>query len=138
MDGENHVVAAAQVGDGLLAVWQSDGSVLLLAEGLQGEYGAQVVPLAGKGAIERANGQVGVVRFEKPPRMLLAMSDGVADDFFPPEEHLPNLLKHLAPLYQRYDADAELLRYEKRGSFDDRTLVVLWPGRETPRKEADV
>lgn len=130
VEGASHTVAAAQVGDGLLAAWQSDGSVLPLAEGLQGEYGAQVVPLTGKGAVERALGQAQLFRFESEPRLLLAMTDGVADDFFPPEEHLPKLLEHLLPVCRREDADAallELLRYEKRGSFDDRTLVMLCP-----------
>jgi len=131
VDRGSDLVATAQVGDGLLAAWQADGSVRTLAEAAQGEYGAQVVPLTQNGAAERAVTQAQIRRMEPPPRMLLAMTDGVADDFFPPEQNLPKLLEHLDRVALRQDADTallDLLRYEKRGSFDDRTLVMLFPG----------
>jgi hypothetical protein len=58
------------------------------------------------------------------------MTDGVSDDFYPPAKELPRLVRHIPQAIGHGDETSaktllELIGYRKRGSFDDRTLVVL-------------
>jgi hypothetical protein len=68
------------------------------------------------------------------PHGFLIATDGVADDLIPLADNGPILAAELARL-AALDGDAgvllgEVLDYEKRGSFDDRTLVMAWRRRE--------
>jgi hypothetical protein len=70
--------------------------------------------------------------FVAPPRGFLIATDGVSDDLIPLTDNGPILageLAGIAALEGGVDAGvrlAEVLDYEKRGSFDDRTLVMAW------------
>jgi hypothetical protein len=60
----------------------------------------------------------------------LVATDGVSDDLIPLAENGPILAQELRAV-AAITSDAgkrlgELLDYEKRGSFDDRTLVIAW------------
>lgn len=128
------VVAAMQVGDGLLAIQHADGTLESLAESDSGAFGGETYFLTSKPA-EAWLGR-GVVRhLQEPPMMLAAMSDGVADDFIPYDKHLPALYKNLGKVVAHKTANPEsdagqlllqLISYDKRGSFDDRTLVMFY------------
>ena len=128
-----HAIGSIQVGDGLIALKSQDGVIESLAERDSGTYGGETYFLTSRPAehwLER-----GVVRrLEQPPKFLVAMSDGVADDFIPYETYLPGLFDELEKLVapdgaqnKRVDqALLDLIGYDKRGSFDDRTLVMLY------------
>ena len=63
---------------------------------------------------------------------LVIATDGVMDDFMPPYGKLENLYEFLRPLYTANQPAHWLLDwlgYERRGSFDDRTLVALVPNK---------
>jgi hypothetical protein len=131
---DGHVIGSLQVGDGLIAIKYPDGTVEPLAERDSGAFGGETYFLTSKPA-EAWLGRGEARRLEEPPEMLVAMSDGVADDFIPYEKHLPALFRNLDKIVAReegyHDGDAaqvllQLIGYDKRGSFDDRTLVMLY------------
>lgn len=130
---DSHVIGSIQVGDGLIAIKYRDGTIEPLAERDSGIHGGETYFLTSQPVevwLER-----GKVRLlEEPPELLVAMSDGVADDFIPYKRHLPVLFGTLEKVTAREegfrdgDEDQVLLQligYDKRGSFDDRTLVML-------------
>lgn len=125
--------AALQVGDGAIALW--DGAVTLLGEADHGQSSGETRFLTTPGMEAEL---VGRVKFsiKQGLQALAVMSDGVSDDFFPESTRLSELFTQVLPLVQNTgDAGAALvswLGYEKRGSSDDRTLVVGWPGSQEP------
>jgi hypothetical protein len=53
----------------------------------------------------------------------------VADDFIPFEAYLPKLFEGLKKITEQESSEEallELLGYDKRGSFDDRTLTLIY------------
>src|SRR5690606_11868748 len=79
-----HRVATAQIGDGLLAAFRRDGTILVLETPDQGHFSGETYFLT---SIPSAGQVVGRVHVHEQPldgiEMLLAMTDGVADDFWP-------------------------------------------------------
>ena len=73
------------------------------------------------------------VKFSLPQdlRATLLVTDGVSDDYFPEDKRLGEVFDAVKPLVQNApDAAAALLSwlgYEKKGSSDDRTLILSWP-----------
>jgi len=129
-----HVVGAIQVGDGLIAVQCQDGSLEPLAERDSGTFAGETYFLTSR-PLEAWLGRGVVRRLEKPPQLLVAMTDGVADDFFPYGTYLAPLFKALANVIAGSAGDTsgdagqallDLIGYEKRGSFDDRTVVMIY------------
>jgi len=134
VDREGHVIGSIQVGDGLLAIKHRGGAIEPLAERDSGMHGGETYFLTSRPA--ESWSERGTVRLlQEPPEFLVAMSDGVADDFIPYDRHLPSLLGALDKITAREegfrdgDEDQVLLQLigcDKRGSFDDRTLVMLY------------
>jgi hypothetical protein len=131
---DGHVLGSIQVGDGLIAVQYQDGSIEPLAERDSGAFGGETYFLTSR-PVEDWLGRGAVRRLEQPPKLLAAMSDGVADDFIPYDKHLHGLFATLGKVvgreegYREGDVAQVLLRligYDKRGSFDDRTLVMVY------------
>ncbi len=133
-----HIVASTQVGDGLMAIQYADGSIEPLAERDSGAFGGETYFLTSKpiAAWQRRS----LVRHcVQPPTLLVAMTDGVADDFIPYEQYLSvlmqNLRKNVASKVEAGSGNPDeillqLLDYDRRGSFDDRTLVMLYQDGE--------
>lgn len=134
---EGHIVGVAQVGDGLVAAELGDGKIVTLGEPDVGETAGVTFFLTSK-HWKKWIDRVSVKTLEEPPLLLTAMCDGVADDFIPFEKHLSKLfagLKQVIEQKQPEEALLELLGYEKRGSFDDRTLTLLYQaGAESTRQ----
>ena len=134
---EGHIVGVAQVGDGLVAAKRGDGNIVLLGEPDVGETAGVTFFLTSK-HWKKWIDRISVEVLEEPPQLLTAMCDGVADDFIPFEKHLSKLfvgLKRVIEQKQPETALLELLGYEKRGSFDDRTLTLLYQaGAESTRQ----
>jgi hypothetical protein len=147
--GPGGVLAAVQVGDGVVAARAADGTVRVLGGGGGGEFSGEVscfVP----DACADARGAEAVVVPLGDVTEVLAATDGVEDPFYPLGRTGPALFAQLregtaAPLdgFQRQPPVgpvagpaapdgpeaarrlAEWLGYEKRGENDDRTLVLL-------------
>ncbi len=139
------VVGAVQVGDGAVGLYHEDGSCLILGEADHGAYASETRFLTTPRIEERLEGRA-VVAVRPGLRAVALMTDGVADDFFPEKTRLaelfgadavegltgpqggplPGVLRGPARDPREGQALAEWLRYEKRGSSDDRTLVLLY------------
>jgi len=122
-----NLIGVAQVGDGLLAVQFTDGEVAPLGNPESGEYSGQTYFLTNhqKGSFKN---NVSVLKPDKDLKYFFVMTDGVADDLYPPTERLPGLIKAIPEvIVSDYPDKAllELINYNRPGSFDDRTLVVV-------------
>lgn len=131
-----NLIGVAQVGDGLMAAQLEDRRIYLLGSPDTGEYSGQTLFLTNYSFDDLPSR----VDAPKPPgsiQLLLTMTDGVADDLYPHKEMIPALARELAGRMAEVNppqALLELIRYERPGSFDDRTLVVLCE----PRKLANL
>lgn len=128
---EQRVVGVAQIGDGLLAAEMADGTTVVLAEPDVGPTASATWFLTSKPWQEWQN-RVVVQQLAHPPRLLAAMCDGVADDFIPYDQYLQvlfaNLKQQVIDTAEPAATLLDLLGYEKRGSFDDRTLTLIYQG----------
>lgn len=121
--------AAIQVGDGAIALDCASGLKLLGAAD-HGQHSSETRFLTTNGMDADFLNRV---KFSMPTdlRATLVVSDGVSDDYFPEEKRLTEVFEAVTPLAQDADdAGATLLQwlgYEKKGSSDDRTLVLSWP-----------
>jgi hypothetical protein len=151
------LVGALQVGDGAIGLYTGSGACRVLGEADHGAYSSETRFLTTPGIDEELEQRTAFAL----PQGLLAlamMTDGVADDFFPEAERLLALFEGdpaldletpqgrplRGVLYdaladpRQGEALAEWLQYQKRGSSDDRTLLLLYrPGaakanRDTP------
>ena len=129
-DEQGSVVGIVQVGDGLVAAEFTNGKIVSLAEPDVGETAGVTVFLTSehwKDWLDR----ISVQPIQAKIRLLVAMCDGVADDFIPFERHLPELFAalHRSVLANQENPEGALLDflgYDKRGSFDDRTLTLVY------------
>ena len=127
---DKQLCAAIQIGDGAIALDCQSG-LKMLGEADHGQHSSETRFLTTSG-IEAS--LASRVKFSLPDdlRATLVVSDGVSDDYFPEDKRLPELFDAVKPLAQNADdagkALSEWLGYEKKGSSDDRTLVLSWPG----------
>lgn len=123
------IIGIAQVGDGLIAAQDSDGTPRKLIDGDSGEVAGATVFLNN---VKNRNwdSRIKVYKPEQNPRLVAAMTDGIADDVLESEQNFRILFDALAHYVREVnpaEAVCNWLAYEKRGSFDDRTIVVLYP-----------
>jgi hypothetical protein len=137
--------AGLQIGDGAIALWDEAGLTLLgIAD--HGQHSSETRFLTTKGVEAEFAARV---KFSIKPglRAFALMTDGVSDDYFPEEKRLGQVFEAVLPVLQtESDGGAVLvswLGYEKKGSSDDRTLVVGWkdapvePEREAQHGDSD-
>jgi hypothetical protein len=142
------IVAAVQVGDGVIGVRTAEGC-RILGEADHGAYSSETRFLTTPGIDEQWERRV-VIALAADLQAVVVCTDGVADDFYPEDHRLIELFTG-DPIPEMHQADApmrgldhvvlpktraelalsEWLGYEKRGSSDDRTLVVMY--RATPQ-----
>jgi hypothetical protein len=123
--------AALQSGDGSIALWNDDNTLTLLGEADHGEHSSETRFLTSGGMEAELPARV---KFSIRPNLcaVAVMTDGVADDFFPEPVRFPELFNAILPVVEVEGSPgpgAALLNwigYEKKGSSDDRTLVVCW------------
>jgi len=138
-------VGAIQVGDGAIGLCTADQACTVLGVPDHGAYSSETVFLTAPGIEQQFERRV-FFAVKKGLRCLAIMSDGVADDFFPENRRLVELFsgKPIADLKDRQgnpvvgvmhsvvteprDGKAllEWLQYERKGSSDDRTLVLMY------------
>ena len=141
-------IGALQVGDGAIGVYMG-GECVVLGESDSGAYSGETRFLTTFEIDEQWERRVTLQTLPNVQAVAL-MTDGVADDFFPESQRLVELFSGdpIAGLTAPHGGDvwglnhglltdprggqalAEWLGYERRGSFDDRTLVVLFKKEE--------
>lgn len=139
------LIGALQVGDGCVALLDWDDGVTLLGVADHGEHSSETRFLTTQGVEETFPNRV-FFSVKDRLRCIAAMTDGVSDDFFPEKKRIVELLlgeelpgmrgrdgqpvrgvmRSVAGAEDPHSALLEWLRYEKRGSSDDRTLVLFW------------
>lgn len=127
--GKGDLLAIAQVGDPLLAAWFGGQQIKTLAEADCGAFASESLFLTSPGVMDNYDMRIKVLP-RCSPHMLVLMTDGVANDYYPHEKHLPSLFAELDEKCRGANCDDVLLdwlKYDKRGSFDDRTVVILYP-----------
>ncbi|PQV63581.1 Protein phosphatase 2C [Abditibacterium utsteinense] len=126
--------AALQSGDGGIALWNDDDTLTLLGAADHGEHSSETRFLTSSGMEDELAARV---KFSIRPnlRATAVMTDGVADDFFPETVRFPELFQSVLPLFAENNAPSagsssaallQWINYEKKGSSDDRALVVSW------------
>ncbi len=118
----------AQVGDGLMALQKDDLTHERLGAADVGAAAGETMFL---NDIRHWRERILIYNLQSGlPRMIVSMTDGVADDVLDDEaKNLPMLFERLQQAtgaQSPADAIGAWLAYEKRGSFDDRTLVVVY------------
>ena len=146
--GKNELVGAIQIGDGAVGILTGDGTCTLMGIADHGEYSSETRFLTTPHIEHEFEHRV-LFSIKRDIRCLAAMCDGVSDDFFPEEKRLVELFvgNPISELRTRDDQPAyglmhsvlkkpddgrsllEWLKYEKRQSSDDRTLVVMYRNR---------
>jgi hypothetical protein len=121
-------VATGQVGDGGVAVRMQNGSCAVLGKADHGDYGGETLFLTSHESQLTWQKRANAYRVSEPINALMVASDGVMDDFVPPFGQLPPLFDEVGPMAAEPAPDESLLEwltYERRSSFDDRTLVAI-------------
>lgn len=128
---EQPLLGVAQVGDGGIAAQMSDGSCSLLGIPDRGQFAGESLFLTSSETINNWDQRVRAYEVPQSLGLVVMATDGVMDDFTPPMgAPLDYLFRNLAPIQSEPNSDKWLLdwlNYERRGSFDDRTIVVLFP-----------
>jgi serine/threonine protein phosphatase PrpC len=143
---DKELLTAIQVGDGAIGLIASDG-FRRLGFSDHGEYSAETRFLTSPGIELEFENRV-VFSLPSNIQALALMTDGVSDDFFPEDQKLIELFqgnpiigistKNDEPVFgllQKFtsastgDQLRDWLRYEKRASSDDRTLMLMYRSR---------
>ena len=144
---KKHLVASVQVGDGAIGVFEKGGECTVLGVADHGEFSSETVFLtSGSELVKKPLDQRVLFTLKPNVQCIAVMCDGVADDFFPEEKRLVQLFNG-DPIQDMQTADGnpvqgvmqsvipnprdgktlqEWLTYEKKGSSDDRTLVLMY------------
>ncbi len=122
-----NLVGVAQVGNGLIAAQLEDGRIALLGNPNTREYSGQTYFLTNHKP-EDLPSECETPESPGPIKYFFVMTDGIADDLYPPQDRLPGLIKSM-PLVMAAENPPEylldLINYRRHASFDDRTLVVI-------------
>ena len=131
MDGGHGRVGRVQIGDG--AIFLEIGGVTEAYDA--GDHGAT----AGETTFltsrlpEHWVNRVSIQELTAPLQLGLVATDGITDDFYPFDRYAPRLVQGVRSGVLEQDhrlwaeALTETISYERRGSFDDRTLVMVAP-----------
>ncbi len=118
--------SAFQAGDGLIACVDSGGFMEPMGSPDSEAFAGATHFLNSDYVKETWDSRFEHLVFLESPAGFLVMSDGVADDLVPYETNGPIIVRELIGIRDVDDPGrdlVEVLAYEKRGSFDDRTLV---------------
>lgn len=121
-------VATGQVGDGGVAARMQSGDCVVLGQADHGQFGGETLFLTSRESQLSWPKRANAYRVTEPIDALFVASDGVMDDFLPPFGQLAPLFDAVAPLARGPVPEEQLLEwlaYERRSSFDDRTLVAI-------------
>lgn len=125
--GTSHLLGTFQVGDGVVSIRKKTGEVSIFGKPDFGNYAGQSLDLT---SAEISDSPDSRIRISLIPDLecMAVMTDGISDDFFPLHKGLPVFFEEMDILLQSRQPLADLkqwIRYEKTGSHDDRTLLLL-------------
>ena len=144
---KKHLVASVQVGDGAIGVYEKGGECTVLGTADHGEFSSETVFLtSGSELVKKPLDQRVLFTLKPNVQCIGVMCDGVADDFFPEEKCLVQLfngdpieelrtldgepvrgvMQSVIPDPRDGEALQEWMKYEKKRSSDDRTLVLMY------------
>jgi serine/threonine protein phosphatase PrpC len=129
---EKRWLGIAQVGDGGIAIQKQNGECSEIGRADHGQFGGEAIFLTSQEAQMSWNQRAFVLEVQDDFQLLAVATDGVFDDFSPPFGQMERLFQVLHQILTKENLAASLLEwlnYERRGSFDDRTLVVLIPAK---------
>lgn len=125
-------VGVVHIGDGLVVAEAVDGQLYALTEPDTDPDDDGRTFFLTSAPLNQWKRRAKVYQFDERLSLVALMTDGLSSDLEPYEELLqPNLLGALKqrvlcyPLPLREKALLSLISYERRGSFDDRTLAIL-------------
>ncbi|MBX3083108.1 MAG: protein phosphatase 2C domain-containing protein [Anaerolineae bacterium] len=129
---EGCLIGVAHIGDGLV-VAEGKGQIYPLTEpDVDPDDAGRTLFLTSGPLRQWMEERTKIYQFDEPLNIIALMTDGVSSDLEPYDELLPtNLFDALGqrvlcyPLKQREQALLAFISYERRGSFDDRTLAIL-------------
>ncbi len=124
--GRGGIACTFQAGDGLIAHVDDGGLMQIIGVQEYEAFAGATHFLNSDYVQETWDSRFKYLHCEKSPAGFLVMSDGVADDLVPYETNGPIIVRELFDSRDAHDpgpALADVLAYEKRGSFDDRTLI---------------
>ena len=140
-------IMSLQVGDGMIAAVNIDNKLMMLGKPDSGEFAGQVIPINNIKIRDDTEKRRRVFTTIQRLKAVMLMTDGVADDYFPNDPGMLNLYEDLVKEKiiasaansdqvagqeaEQHVSSKERLRnwldnYYVKGSFDDRTLVVLF------------
>jgi hypothetical protein len=125
-DGSGGRAFTFQAGDGLIAATDDHGLFARLAAQDEEAFAGSTHFFTGDYVWRTWGDRFSEFDLPEPPLGFLVMTDGVSDDLVPYSKNGPIIVKELCRVRDHEapgEALVELLGYEKRGSFDDRTLV---------------
>jgi serine/threonine protein phosphatase PrpC len=122
------LIAGIQVGDGTIVIL-SNNFVTTISEGDSGEFAGETTFITSKSIDSRLRHKVQFT-LKQDFQAIALMTDGVADDFFPTDPVMIKLFESVLPLFTENPDELKTallnwMKYERPGSFDDRTLVIL-------------
>ncbi len=128
-------VGVVHVGDGLVVAEAVDGQIYPLTEPDTDPDDSGRTFFLTSAPLNQWKRRTKVYQFDERLNIVALMTDGLSSDLEPYDELLqPNLFGALRqrvlcyPLHLREGALLSLISYERRGSFDDRTLAILTRG----------
>lgn len=126
------LIGLVHVGDGIIAAETVDGQYYLLTEPDTDPEDSGRTLFLTSGSVRQWMERAKIYQFDSRINIVALMTDGVAGDLEPYHErlqtHLFDALRQRIlcyPLRQREQALLAFISYDKRGSFDDRTLAIL-------------
>ena len=129
------LLGVAHVGDGIVTAEMLDGQYYLLTDPDTDPDDSSRTLFLTSGPLKQWMERTRVYQFDEPLDIVALMTDGLSGDLEPYAELLhTNLFEMLRnrvlcyPLPQRESALLSMISYDRRGSFDDRTLAVLSKG----------
>ncbi len=133
--GDGCLLGVAHVGDGIVTAETSDGQYYLLTDPDTDPDDSSRTLFLTSGPLRQWMERTKVYQFDEPLDIVCLMTDGLSGDLEPYTELLhTNLFEALRdrvlcyPLSQREQVLLDFISYDRRGSFDDRTLAVLSRG----------
>lgn len=133
--GRGCLLGVAHIGDGIVTAETQDGQYYLLTEPDTDPEEASRTLFLTSGPLKQWMERTKVYQFDEPLDIVALMTDGLSGDLEPYAELLhTNLFEALRnrvlcyPLKYQEQALLALISYDRRGSFDDRTLAVLARG----------
>ncbi|MEP7289606.1 MAG: PP2C family serine/threonine-protein phosphatase [Chloroflexota bacterium] len=126
------LLGVAHVGDGIVTAETPDGQYYLLTDPDTDPDESSRTLFLTSGPLRQWLERAKVYQFDEPLDIVALMTDGLSGDLEPYADLLhTNLFEALRdrvlcyPLPQREQALLALISYDRRGSFDDRTVTVL-------------